>query len=147
MKEWWILLIISLVAVIGISGAISGNLAREPYPYPRIYPITLRGSITDSNGIQLPPGRLVAQVDTYIGQGGVTLQDYVLTLMPGWYEHVDPTFDIYYQPYPLRDQHTYCATIDIQDVFTYYVQYQRTYLASRRPQDLRKLGCNHRVYA
>ena len=129
MKEWWILLLVSSVAIVGLlTGALSGSLAIQPEYYPRIYPIVVRGAITDASGVQLPPGRIIAEVDgQFVGEGGVTLQDYTLTLIPGWHELVAPTFDIYYQPYPPRDQYTYCATINIQDLFTYYFQYQRTY--------------------
>lgn len=111
-----IVVIVGLIAF-GILPTLTGNVARNPMPWPGIDPLTLTGQIRDINGNDLPPGRLLAYtIDGQpFGEGGASLiSDYTITLAQGWHEQ-DPMFTITYYNYQSLVEY-YCTSIDLREV-------------------------------
>lgn len=110
-----VILVISILGIIafGVYPVITGNLARNPYPWPGAPPFTLNGQITDVDGNTLPPGSLLAY--NYYGQltgkGGITLVDFTLTLTFGWHEQ-PPVYTITYYNYQTLTEY-HCMTLDL----------------------------------
>jgi len=119
MREFGVIALLAVVSLLIFTpGNLSGQVARHPQPQPEILTVSLRGSISDSTGERLPPGRLVAETfdGVYIGQGGVTLQDYTVTLTYGWHELVEDSFVIKYEDYQERG-YLDCTTVSLEEVF------------------------------
>lgn len=114
-RVMWLVGLVFFVSLGLLLDGITGNVARSPMPYPGVEPITFKGSITDYYGRQVPPGRLIADVNGwYAGEGGVTLVDYTLTLQSGWHEHL-PAYHILYLNYDYKTP-IYCTTLDLREV-------------------------------